>query len=326
MSKKIRIGIVGYGNLGKGVEKAIEHNPDMELIAIFTRRNVKDIEGSNCKLIHISQLELFKGTIDVMILCGGSATDLIEQGPMVSSMFNTVDSFDTHARIPEHFKNMDRVSKGAGTVSLISSGWDPGLFSLNRLLGQAILPNGVDYTFWGKGVSQGHSDAIRRVEGVKNAVQYTIPVEEALEKVRTGKNPKFTAREKHKRVCYVVPCEGADLNKIEETIKTMPNYFADYDTTVNFISEEEFKKDHCSMPHGGFVIRTGNTSEENKQRMEFSLTLDSNPEFTSSVLLAYARAIYKFSQEGRKGAVTVFDVPFGYLSPKSPEELRKELL
>lgn len=326
MDKKIKVGIVGYGNLGRGVEKAIEQNPDMELMAIFTRRDIKNVDENNCKLVHISQIELFKEMVDVMILCGGSATDLIEQGPMIASMFNTVDSFDTHARIPEHFENMDRVSKGAGTVSLISSGWDPGLFSLNRLLGQAVLPNGVDYTFWGKGVSQGHSDAIRRVEGVKNAVQYTIPVEKALEKVRTGQNPEFTTREKHERVCYVVPCDGADLNKIEETIKNMPNYFADYDTTVNFISEEEFKKEHCSMPHGGFVIRTGNTSEENKQRMEFSLTLDSNPEFTSSVLVAYARAIHKFSQEGRKGAVTVFDVPFGYLSPKSPEELRKELL
>ncbi|WP_027622960.1 diaminopimelate dehydrogenase [Clostridium lundense] len=326
MNKKIKIGIVGYGNLGRGVEKAIKHNPDMELEAIFTRRDVNQVDSHNSKLIHISKLELYKGIIDVMILCGGSATDLIEQGPMLASQFNTVDSFDTHARIPEHFEHMDKVSKEAGTVSLISSGWDPGLFSLNRLLGQAVLPNGVDYTFWGKGVSQGHSDAIRRVEGVKKAVQYTIPVQEALEKVRTGENPQFTTREKHERLCYVVPCEGADLEKIEETIKNMPNYFADYNTKVNFISEEEFKKDHCNMPHGGFVIRTGNTSEENKQRIEFSLNLDSNPEFTSSVLVAYARAIYKFSQEGRKGAVTVFDVPFGYLSPKSPEELRKELL
>ncbi|KAJ51264.1 diaminopimelate dehydrogenase [Clostridium tetanomorphum] len=326
MNKKIKIGIVGYGNLGKGVEKAIKHNLDMELEAIFTRRELKDVDEGNSKLVHISKLEMYKGVIDVMILCGGSATDLVEQGPMVASQFNTVDSFDTHARIPEYFEIVNSVAKQVGTVSLISTGWDPGLFSLNRLLGEVVLPQGVDYTFWGKGVSQGHSDAVRRIEGVKNAVQYTIPLEEALDRVRSGQNPKLTVREKHERVCYVVPCEGADLNKIECTIKNMPNYFSDYNTTVHFISEEEFKKEHTKMSHGGFVIRTATTGDGNKERMEFSLSLDSNPEFTSSVLVAYARGVYNLSKEGKYGAVTVFDVPFAYLSPKSPEELRKELL
>ena len=325
MDKKIKIGIVGYGNIGKGVEKAIKQNPDMELEAIFTRRDVDKVDG-NEKLVHISRLELYKGKIDVMILCGGSATDLEEQGPMLASQFNTVDSFDTHAKIPEYFSKMDSVAKEANTLTLISTGWDPGLFSLNRLLGTAILPEGKDYTFWGKGVSQGHSDAIRRVEGVKNGIQYTIPVEETLKKVRMGEGSDFTTREKHERVCYVVPKEGADLHKIEETIKNMPNYFSDYNTTVNFISEEELKTNHSGMPHGGFVIRTGKTGEGTNQIMEFSLKLDSNAEFTSSVMVAYARAVCKMAKEGRKGAVTVFDIPFGYLSPKSPEELRRELL
>lgn len=325
MDKKIKVGIVGYGNIGKGVEKAIKQNPDMELEAIFTRRDVSELDD-NSKLVHISRLEIYKDKIDVMILCGGSATDLAEQGPMLASQFNTVDSFDTHAKIPEYFERMNSVAKEGETVALISTGWDPGLFSLNRLLGSAILPEGKEYTFWGKGVSQGHSDAIRRVEGVKNGIQYTIPVEETLEKVRCGECSEFTTREKHERVCYVVAKEGADLHKIEEDIKTMPNYFSDYNTTVNFISEEELKKNHSGMPHGGFVIRTGKTGGGLNQFMEFSLKLESNAEFTSSVMVAYARAVYKMAKEGKKGAVTVFDIPFAYLSSKSPEELRKELL
>ncbi|GAA0716480.1 diaminopimelate dehydrogenase [Clostridium malenominatum] len=325
MDKKIKVGIVGYGNIGKGVEKAIKQNPDMELEAIFTRRDVSELDN-NSKLVHISRLEIYKDKIDVMILCGGSATDLAEQGPMLASQFNTVDSFDTHAKIPEYFERMNSVAKEGETVALISTGWDPGLFSLNRLLGSAILPEGKEYTFWGKGVSQGHSDAIRRVEGVKNGIQYTIPVEETLEKVRCGECSEFTTREKHERVCYVVAKEGADLHKIEEDIKTMPNYFSDYNTTVNFISEEELKKNHSGMPHGGFVIRTGKTGGGLNQFMEFSLKLESNAEFTSSVMVAYARAVYKMAKEGKKGAVTVFDIPFAYLSSKSPEELRKELL
>ena len=323
---KTRIGIVGYGNLGKGVRKALNQNPDIELEAIFTRRDVKSISENDDKMVHISKIADYKDKIDVMILCGGSATDLAEQGPMVAEMFNTVDSFDTHAKIPEYFAHMDEVAKKAGTLSIISVGWDPGLFSLNRLMGHVVLPQGEDYTFWGKGVSQGHSDAIRRVEGVKNGIQYTVPIEKALDKVRSGENPNLTTREKHERICYVVAEEGADLEKIENEIKNMPNYFSDYDTTVHFISEEELKRDHSGMPHGGFVIRTGVTGENTKQKIEFQLNLESNPEFTSSVLVAYARAINKLSKEGKIGACTVFDIPFGYLSPKSPAELRKELL
>lgn len=326
MENKIKIGIVGFGNLGKGVKKAVEQNPDIELVAIFTRREVSQVTDNDNLMVHISKLPDYKGKIDVMILCGGSATDLAEQGPMVSEMFNTVDSFDTHAKIPEYFAKMDEVAKSAGRLSIISVGWDPGLFSLNRLLGNVVLPNGKDYTFWGKGVSQGHSDAIRRIDGVKNAIQYTIPVDSALEKVRSGENPELTTRDKHLRECFVVAEEGADKVRIENEIKTMPNYFSDYDTTVNFISDEELKSNHSGMPHGGFVIRTGSTGEGNKQRIEFSLNLGSNPEFTSSVLVAYARAIAKLSKEGKTGACTVFDIPFGYLSPKSPEELRKNLL
>lgn len=326
MREKIRIGVVGYGNLGKGVIEAIEKNNDMELKAIFTRREGIIEETENLPMIHIQKVADFKDEIDVMILCGGSRTDLPEQGPMLCEMFNTIDSFDTHARIPEYFKKMDNVSKKREKLSIISVGWDPGLFSLNRVLGQAILPNGVDYTFWGKGVSQGHSDAIRRVNGVKNAIQYTIPKEEALERVRSGENPKFETRDKHKRVCYVVAEDGADKERIENDIKNMENYFKDYDTFVNFITDEELEREHSKMPHGGFVIRTGSTSDGNKQRIEFSLKLDSNPEFTSSVLVAYARANYRLSKEGKKGAITVLDVPFSYLSPKSAEELRRELL
>lgn len=326
MENKIRVGIVGYGNLGKGVRKAINQNTDIELKAIFTRREVSKVSENDNLMVHISKIGDFKDKIDVMILCGGSATDLVEQGPMVAEMFNTVDSFDTHAKIPAYFDKMNEVSTASGNLSIISVGWDPGLFSLNRLLGNAVLPNGKDYTFWGKGVSQGHSDAIRRIQGVKNGIQYTIPIEAALERVRSGENPDLTTREKHLRECFVVAEEGADQTKIEEEIKNMPNYFSDYDTNVHFITEEELKRDHSGMPHGGFVIRTGETGEGTKQRIEFSLELGSNPEFTSSVLVAYARAISKMVKEGKKGALTVFDVPFGYLSSKTPAELRKELL
>lgn len=325
MDNKIRIGIVGYGNLGKGVELSLKQNPDFELEAIFTRRNPDKLQ-SNSKMVHISEMESYKDKIDVMILCGGSATDLPEQAPEIAATFNTVDSFDTHARIPEYFNRLDEVTKRAGTIGLISVGWDPGVFSLSRLLGQSILPVGKDYTFWGKGVSQGHSDAIRRVAGVKGGIQYTIPVQSAIERVRTGENPEFSTREKHERVCYVVPEEGADLEQIKNEIKNMPNYFSDYNTTVNFITEEDLNKDHSGIPHGGFVIRTGVTGDNTKQRMELSLELGSNPEFTSSVLVAYARAAYRMSKEGQSGARTVLDIPFSYLSPKSGEQLRKELL
>ena len=321
----LRVGIVGYGNLGKGVEMAIQQNPDIELVAIFTRRSPAEL-SSTSELVSISQIEDFKDKIDVMILCGGSSKDLPEQGVMVSKMFNTVDSFDTHAKIPEYFRQVDESSKSNKTLSLISTGWDPGLFSLARLLGQSVLPQGEDYTFWGKGVSQGHSDAIRRVPGVKNGIQYTIPVESALDKVRSGKTPKLTTSEKHQRVCYVVAKEGADLSKIESDIKTMPNYFDEYQTTVHFISEEELRTNHSGMPHGGIVFRSGITGNGTKQRIEFSLTLESNPEFTASILIAYTRAIGRMAKEGQVGARTVFDIPFGYLSPKSSEELRKYLL
>lgn len=323
--KKIRIGIVGYGNLGKGAELAIENNPDMELIAIFTRRNPSEL-NTKSKAVHVSKLLDYKGIIDVMVLCGGSLKDLDEQGPMVASHFNTVDSFDNHNRIPEYFQMMNKVALKSNKLSLISTGWDPGLFSLNRLLGQSILPNGRDYTFWGEGVSQGHSDAIRRIEGVKAGVQYTIPSKEALEKVRNCENIEIPVNKRHKRVCYVVCEDGADMCRIEKEIKTMPNYFEGYDTTVFFISEEELKANHCKMPHGGFVIRTGITGKNSKQRMEFNLSLESNPEFAASVLIAYARAVYRLAKEGKTGAITVFDVPLVLLSPKSMEELRKELL
>lgn len=325
MENKIRIGIVGYGNLGRGVLKSVAQNPDMSVEAIFTRRNNVEVEGFG-PATNISEIEKFKDKIDVMILCGGSATDLPKQGPEISKYFNTVDSFDTHAKIPEYFEAVDKSAKESGKLSIISVGWDPGLFSLNRVYAESILPEGETYTFWGKGVSQGHSDAIRRVEGVKNGVQYTVPKEEALEKVRSGANPELTTREKHLRVCYVVLDEGADEEKVANEIKTMPNYFADYDTVVNFISEEEFNKEHRAMPHGGFVIRSGKTGAGNNEKIEFSLQLDSNPEFTSSVLTAYARAIYRMAKEGRKGAITVFDVAPSYLSRKSASELRKELL
>jgi len=330
MNSKIRVGIVGYGNLGRGVELALQKNEDMELVAIFTRRKPESITPltQDVKVVHISQVENYKGNIDVMILCGGSATDLPEQGPYLAGLFNTVDSFDTHARIPEYFDAVDKAARQGGNLGIISVGWDPGLFSINRVIGEAVLPKGKGYTFWGKGVSQGHSDAIRRVKGVKAGVQYTIPIQAAIDKVRAGEEPDLATHEKHLRVCYVVPEEGADLQRIKKEIEEMPNYFADYETQVYFITEEELKKEHSGMPHGGFVIHSGLTGkdDQNHHIIEFSLKLDSNPEFTGSVLVAYARAVYRMSQEGQTGARTVFDVPPAYLSPKSGEELRKELL
>ena len=325
----MKIGIYGYGNLGRGVEKAFEKNPDMELVGVFTRRDpasVKTVSGA--PVYPAEKAEEFVGEIDVMILCGGSATDLPEMTPALAKNFNVVDSYDTHARIPEHFANVDASAKAAGKVGIISVGWDPGMFSLNRLYANAILPDGADYTFWGKGVSQGHSDAIRRIEGVKDAKQYTIPVDSALEAVRAGKNPELTTRQKHTRECFVVLEEGADAAKVENEIKTMPNYFADYDTTVHFISEEELKANHSGIPHGGFVIRSGKTgwNLENNHVIEYSLKLDSNPEFTSSVLVAYARAAYRLNKEGVSGCKTVFDIAPAYLSPKSGEDLRAHLL
>lgn len=324
---KIKIGIVGYGNLGRGVEAAISQNPDMELVGVFTRRDPSSVNvQSNTKVYHVDDAVQYKDEIDVMILCGGSAKDLPEQVPFFAEHFNTIDSFDTHARIPEYFEAVNEVAEKSGKISIISVGWDPGLFSLNRLLGEVVLPEGNTYTFWGTGLSQGHSDAVRRVEGVKNGVQYTIPIEDAVNRVRNGENPELSTREKHARECYVVLEEGADAEKVAHEIKTMPNYFADYDTTVHFISEEELKQNHSGMPHGGFVIRSGQSKEGDNQIVEFSLKLESNPMFTSSVLVAYARAAYKLSKAGDKGAKTVFDIPFGLLSPKSPADLRKELL
>lgn len=322
----IKIGIVGYGNLGKGVERAIEQNDDMELVAIFTRRDVSSIDSENSKLVNMKDIESYKGKIDVMMLCGGSATDLRTQGPEIAKHFNTVDSFDTHAKIPEYFEEMDKIAKDNGNLSLISTGWDPGLFSLNRLLGQCVLPQGEDYTFWGKGISQGHSDAIRRIDGVKKGAQYTIPNEALLDEVRCGNEPKIEGNDGHIRVCYLVTEDGADKEKIESEIVNMPNYFAEYDTTVNFVSEEEFNEKHTGMPHGGSVFRSGTTTDHTKQVLEFKLNLESNPSFTSSVATAYARAVYRYSEEGKKGAITVLDIPFAYLSPKSGAELRKELL
>ena len=325
MDKKIRVGIVGYGNLGKGVELALKQNPDFELKAIFTRRDVSSF-NLDTEMVCISDVWDYKDKIDVMILCGGSANDLPVQGPLLSAGFNTVDSYDNHGKIPEYFSKINETALASKKVSLISVGWDPGLFSLNRLLSEAILPQGKYYTFWGKGVSQGHSDAIRRIKGVKKGIQYTIPVQEAIEKVRECENPDLAACDRHKRICYVVAEESEDLSRIEKEIKSMPNYFADYDTEVYFISEEEMQKNHSKMPHGGFVIRTGITGNCNKQRIEFSLALESNPEFTSSVLVAFARAVYRLSTEGKSGAFSVFDIPFAYLSPKTGEELRKTLL
>ncbi|MCI8531257.1 MAG: diaminopimelate dehydrogenase [Lachnospiraceae bacterium] len=326
----IRIGILGYGNLGRGVECAIRQNPDMELLAVFTRRNPEDVKilTETAQVCRVSEAGQWKDRIDVMIICGGSATDLPKQTPEYAKMFHVVDSFDTHARIPEHFAAVDAAAKEAGKTALISVGWDPGMFSLNRMYANAILPEGKDYTFWGRGVSQGHSDAIRRIEGVKDAKQYTIPVETALSAVRKGETPELTTRQKHTRECFVVLEEGADAAKVEQEIKTMPNYFADYDTTVHFISEEELKKNHSGIPHGGFVLRSGVTGWEKEHRhlIEYSLKLDSNPEFTSSVIAAYARAAYRLASEGQTGCKTVFDIPPAYLSAKSGEELRASML
>lgn len=326
----VRIGILGYGNLGRGIECAIRQNQDMELVAVFTRRDPQQvkIQTEGVSVYKVDQIAEFQEKIDVLMLCGGSATDLPKQTPEYAKYFNVIDSFDTHANIPQHFADVDEVAKANGHVAMISVGWDPGMFSLNRLYAASILPEGKDYTFWGKGVSQGHSDAIRRVNGVKDGKQYTIPVDAALEAVRSGSNPELTTRQKHTRECFVVAEEGADLAQIEHDIKTMPNYFSDYDTTVHFISEEELKRDHSGIPHGGFVIRSGKTglNKEHNHIIEYSLKLDSNPEFTASVLVAYARAVYRMKQEGMKGCKTVFDVAPAYLSPMSGEELRAHLL
>lgn len=321
----IKIGIVGYGNLGKGVETAIKKNPDMELVAVFTRRKTDQIKipTKNALVISFSELEKWKDKIDVMILCGGSATDLPEQTPKLAEMFNVVDSFDTHANIESHYKKVNESAKKGNKIGIISSGWDPGMFSLNRVIADAILPDGKSYTFWGKGVSQGHSDAIRRIEGVKDARQYTIPIEEALNRVRRGENPELSTRQKHLRECFVVVEEGADKGKIEEQIKNMPNYFADYDTIVHFISEEELKKEHTGMPHGGSVLHSAETGNGNKQVIEYTLKLDSNPEFTGGVLVAYARAAYRMNQKGECGAKTVLDIAPAYLSIKANDELIK---
>lgn len=324
----IRIGILGYGNIGRGVEAAIKQNSDTGLVAIFTRRTPQSILPSTpgIPVEHISKAQAYINKIDVMILCGGSATDLPEQGPQFAAMFNTIDSYDTHARIADYYGAIDVVAKEAGKTSIISVGWDPGLFSMIRMLSGVILPKGQDYTFWGRGVSQGHSDAVRRVAGVKNAIQYTVPIETAVDRVRTGENPEFSTREKHLRECFVVAHEGANLDQIENDIKTMPNYFAEYDTAVHFVNEEELLKNHSRMMHGGFVIRSGNTTENNRHVIEFSLKLDSNPEFTANVLVAYARAAWRLNQEGQTGAKTVFDVPLAYLTSKSNLELMKVLL
>lgn len=328
--EKIRIGIMGYGNLGRGVELAVRQNPDMELFGVFTRRDPQALTlcTPGAKTLRAQEADAYRGDIDVLILCGGSATDLPKQTPEFAGLFNTVDSFDTHANIPEHFAAVDKAAKAAGTVALISVGWDPGMFSLNRLYAGAILPDGKDYTFWGKGVSQGHSDAIRRIAGVLDAKQYTVPVETALQAVREGKQPELTTREKHTRECFVVAQEGADLARIEREIKEMPRYFADYDTTVHFISQEELNREHGGIPHGGFVIRTGVTGAQLEHRhvVEYAIKLDSNPEFTASVLVAYARAAHRLAKEGVTGAKTVLDVPPAYLSPKSGAQLRAELL
>ena len=326
----MRIGIYGYGNLGRGVEAAVRQNDDMELVAVFTRRNPADVklQTEGVKVYAASEAASHADEIDVLVLCGGSATDLPEQTPELAKYFNVIDSFDTHARIPEHFANVDKAAKESGHTALISCGWDPGMFSLNRLYANAVLPQGNDYTFWGKGVSQGHSDAVRRIDGVKDCRQYTIPVEEAMQAVREGRQPELTTRQKHVRECFVVAEEGADLARIESEIKNMPNYFADYDTTVHFITEEEMARDHSGLPHGGSVIRTGVTGFENEHThvVEYKLTLDSNPEFTGSVIAAYARAVYRMNQEGMTGCKTVFDIAPAYLSNFSGEELRAHLL
>ena len=325
----IKVGLYGYGNIAKGVECAVKQNKDMEVTCVFTRRNPETVSTiSGAKVYKTDDVLNHKDDVDVLVMCGGSATDLPEQTPAMAEHFNVVDSFDTHKRIPEHFANVDEAAKKSGKIGIISVGWDPGMFSLNRLYGSCILPDGADYTFWGKGVSQGHSDAIRRVQGVVDARQYTIPVEEALDAVRSGSQPQLTTRQKHTRECFVVAEEGADLERIKNEIVTMKNYFDEYDTTVNFISQEELDRDHKGIPHGGFVIRTGKTGKdlEHNHVIEYSLKLDSNPEFTSSVIVAFVRAAYRLNKEGQSGCKTVFDIPPAYLSSKSGEELRKEML
>lgn len=326
VTEKIKVGIIGYGNLGRGAELAIKQQRDMELVAVFSRRGKVDTFDEQIPSYHIDEVEKFTDKIDVMILCGGSATDLPEQTPHFSTMFNTVDSYDTHAKIPEHFAAVNEAAEKAGKVSVISVGWDPGLFSINRVMAEAVLAEGNTYTFWGKGLSQGHSDAVRRVEGVKNGVQYTLPSETAMDRVRNGENPDLTTAEKHKRECYVVLEDGASADEVAHTIKTMPNYFDEYETEVHFITEEELLRDHSAMPHGGFVIHSGKTGASSNQIVEFSLKLDSNPEFTASVLVAYARAAHRLSQEGQAGAKTVYDIGPGYIHPDSPADLRKKYL
>lgn len=327
MSEKIKVGILGYGNLGRGAEMAISQQPDMELVAVFSRRGAVETVGKDVKTLHIDEATDYVEKIDVMILCGGSATDLPEQAPAFARLFNTVDSYDTHALIPEYFETVDKASKESGNLNIISVGWDPGLFSINRVMAEAVLHEGKTYTFWGKGLSQGHSDAVRRVEGVKAGVQYTLPSDEAMDEVRRGENPELTKESSHKRECYVVLEKDAEASVVEETIKTMPNYFDEYDTTVHFITEEELTRDHSKMPHGGFVIHSGKTgTDKTDQIIEYSLKLDSNPEFTSSVLVAYARAAHRLSKEGQSGAKTVYDIGPGYIHPKSPAELRKGYL
>ena len=326
----MKLAILGYGNLGKGVECAVKQNKDVELKYVFTRRDPATVKilTDGVAVKNVSEIQNYKDDIDVLIICGGSATDLPKMTPEYAQYFNVIDSFDTHARIPEHFANVDKAAKASGHTALISAGWDPGMFSLNRLYANCILPDGNDYTFWGKGVSQGHSDAIRRIDGVKDGKQYTIPVPEALKAVRAGENPTLTTRQKHTRECFVVAEEGADLARIEKEIKTMPNYFDEYDTTVHFITEEELKRDHAGIPHGGFVFRSGaiGWNKENKAIIEYSLKLDSNPEFTASVLVAYARAIARLNKEGVTGCKTVFDIAPAYLSPLSGDEIRAHLL
>lgn len=327
MDNKVKVAICGYGNLGKGIEKEITKSKDMELVAIFTRRDPKSLNtASSIPVVSITDVEKWKEKVDVVIMCGGSATDLPVQVPEMAKLFNTVDSFDTHAKIPEYFKKVDEAAVSSKNTSVISGGWDPGMFSVMRLYANAILPEGSTYTFWGKGVSQGHSDAIRRISGVKNAKQYTIPIKEAMDKVRNGENPEFTTAEKHLRECFVVAEDGVDKKAIEEQIKNMPNYFADYITTVHFITEEQLERDHSKMAHGGFVIHSGETGEGNKQIIEYSLKLDSNPEFTSSVLITLARAAVRMNAAGQFGAKSIFDIPPALMSSKAPEELRKELL
>ncbi len=326
----IRIALMGYGNLSRGVESAINQNEDLELVAVFTRRNPDGVKvrTAGVPVVSADEIEAWKDKVDVLVLGGGSATDLPVQTPKYASMFNVVDSFDTHARIPEHFNNVDAAAKAGGKVGIISIGWDPGMFSLLRMVSTAVLPEGNNYTFWGKGVSQGHSDAIRRIEGVLDARQYTIPVDSAVDSVRNSENPTFTARQQHTRECFVVAEEGADLARIEKEIVEMPNYFEPYDTTVHFISMEEMKRDHAGLPHGGFVIRSGVTGfdKEHNQVIEYNLKLDSNPEFTGSVIAAYARAAYRLNKEGATGCKTIFDIPVAYLSSQSGEELRAHLL